>query len=144
MFIACIFCKDSLERRIRMNNSPFYYCSVCGNIIEKVADSGNDLVCCGRSMIEMEAGITDGSVEFHIPVCEREEKQIKVCIGKNPHPMTAEHYIQWIELVTNKGIYRKYLEPGEDPCVKFKLCKSETPIEVYAYCNRHKLWKETF
>lgn len=51
-----------MKKRIR-----FYYCTICGNIVEKVYASGNIISCCGKSMVELEAGTSDGKVEFHVP-----------------------------------------------------------------------------
>lgn len=55
--------------------------------------------------------------------------------------MTAEHWIEWVSLKTDKGIQRKYLKPGEKPSVDFKILEDEKVEEVYAYCNLHGLWK---
>lgn len=119
----------------------FYYCTVCGNIIEKVHDSGNDLECCGRTMEPLEAGVTDGKSEWHVPICAQVGDKVTVRVGENPHPMEKDHYIQWVEIVTNKGRMRKYLEPEQDPEVHFTLCDGEKICGVYSYCNKHKLWK---
>ncbi len=126
-----------------MDKKCFYYCSVCGNVVEKIHDSGNDLTCCMRTMMELEPGTTDGKVEFHVPVCKTEEdgKTVKVTIGKEMHPATDEHHIEWIQIVTNKGIARQYIKKGEKPEACFHLCDGEEICEVYAYCNLHKLWK---
>ncbi len=124
-----------------MKKSRFYYCPICGNIIEKVADSGNNVVCCGKTMVELEAGVTDGKTEWHIPVYEIKDNVVHVKIGENPHPMEKEHYIEWVEIVTTMGIARKYLDPGETPEICFGLCGDEKLCSVYAYCNKHKLWK---
>lgn len=124
-----------------MSELTFYYCKVCGNIVEKINDSGNDLICCARDMQELEPGTTDGKVEWHVPVVEISGDTVTVKIGENPHPMEKDHYIQWIEIATDKGIARKYLEPGDTSEVHFKLCEGEKVCEVYAYCNKHKLWK---
>lgn len=124
-----------------MSKKRFYYCEVCGNIVEKVHDSGNDLECCARTMRELEAGTTDGKKESHVPVCTIKDNKLEVRIGENPHPMEKDHYIQWIEVVTNKGIMRRFLEPGDEPVVHFKLCDGEKVCGVYEYCNIHKLWK---
>lgn len=123
-----------------MSKPQFYYCQVCGNIIEKVSDSGNDLECCMRTMVALEPGITDGSHEFHFPICKVHDKVATVTVGENDHPMEKDHYIEWIEIVTDRGVARKYLEPGMAPTVHFTLCDDERICAVYAYCNRHKLW----
>ena len=54
--------------------------------------------------------------------------------------MAEEHSILWVELKTDKGVQRKNLVVGEPPVVSFALV-DEKPIEVYAYCNLHGLWK---
>jgi superoxide reductase len=54
--------------------------------------------------------------------------------------MAEEHSILWIELKTDRGVQRKHLNPGEAPKVSFALA-GEKPLEVYAYCNLHGLWK---
>lgn len=126
-----------------MSKTRFYYCSVCGNIIEKVHDSGNELVCCARTMMELEPGTTDGKLEWHVPVCNLKGNLLEIKIGQNPHPMESDHFIQWVEIATNKGVARKYLEPGDEPVVHFTLCDGEKVCSIYAYCNKHKLWKAT-
>ena len=119
----------------------FYYCEVCGNIIEKIHDSLNDPVCCARTMQEMQCGTTDGKTEWHIPVCEVHDNKAEIRIGENPHPMDKDHYIMWVEVITTKGVIRRYLKPGDKPVVHISLCDDEKICTVYAYCNRHKLWK---
>lgn len=121
----------------------YYYCEICGNIIDKVEDSGNKVVCCSKNMAELEAGTTDGKVEYHVPVCNVDGNKVEVKIGEHPHPMEDDHYIQWVEIATNKGSARKYLNPGDNPIVHFFLCDGEKICGVYAYCNKHKLWKAT-
>ena len=127
-----------------MSKVKFYYCTVCGNIIEMVHDSGNNPICCMRDMEEIEPGVTDGNLEYHVPTYTRHGHKIKVQIGKEPHPMEDMHYIEWIELETTKGISRRYLKSGDKPTVRFRLCKDEEPLNIYAYCNKHKLWKCTY
>ena len=123
-------------------SKKFYYCEICGNIVEKVHDSGNDLTCCNQTMKELIPGVTEGKVEYHIPVCEHVKKNVlEVRIGKEMHPMEDEHYIQWIEVITDKGEMRRRLHPGDEPVVRFHLCDDEKVCGVYAYCNKHKLWK---
>lgn len=124
-----------------MDDVKFYYCTVCGNIVEKVKDSGNDLECCSRTMEEMKAGTSDGKIEFHVPSYTVKDNIVEVSVGEKPHPMEKDHYIQWVELVTNKGMARKCLKPGDEPKVRFHLCDGEKVCGVFAYCNLHKLWR---
>ena len=46
----------------------FYRCSVCGNIIAKVKDTGVPVMCCGKKMEEIIPGTSDGAAEKHVPV----------------------------------------------------------------------------
>ena len=46
--------------------------------------------------------------------------------------MLEEHFIEWITLNTNQGIYRKQLNPGQEPVADFCLCDGEQVEEVYA------------
>ena len=124
-----------------MKATKFYICEKCGNILESVYDSGVNPVCCGQKMSALEAGVVEASREKHIPVVEVSGNTVKAVVGSVLHPMAEEHSILWIELVSDKGVQRKYLNPGEAPAVSF-LLKDEKPIEVYAYCNLHGLWKK--
>ena len=118
----------------------YYVCSHCGNIIEMVKDEGVPIMCCGTVMKGLRPGMTDASAEKHVPVCTVQGEHVHVSVGAAPHPMEKEHYIEWITLVTDQGIYRKKLAPGEDPAADFYLAGGEKVKETYAYCNLHALW----
>ena len=123
-----------------MSNTKFYICEKCGNLIEKIDDSGVPVVCCGQKMTPVEAGVVEASREKHIPVVSVEGNVVRVVVGSVEHPMAEEHSILWVELKTDKGVQRKNLEVGKAPVVSFALA-DERPLEVYAYCNLHGLWK---
>ena len=91
-------------------------------------------------MPELKAGVTDAAVEKHVPVYTLDGNLVHV-VGEIKHPMLEEHFIEWITLNTNQGIYRKQLNPGQEPVADFCLCDGEQVEEVYAYCNLHGLWK---
>lgn len=118
-----------------------YKCNVCGNMVLKIKDSGVTPHCCGQEMELMYVQTSDGALEKHVPVCSVGEKRVYVEVGNILHPMVQEHYIEWILLETSNGFQIKYLYPEQVPRVKFKLCKSETVLNVYAYCNVHGLYK---
>ena len=124
-----------------MSKNRFYICEKCGNIVEMVNASGVTPHCCGQKMSVLEAGVVEASREKHIPEVEVLDGRVNVVVGSVLHPMSEEHSILWVELVSDKGVQRKYLNPGEIPSVSF-LLKDEKPIEVYAYCNLHGLWKK--
>ena len=123
-----------------MKNTKFYICSHCGNIVEMVHDAGVPLICCGRKMDELIPGSVDASQEKHVPAVKVSQDTVEVNVGSVDHPMVDVHWIEWVQLLTDKGSYRKWLNPGEAPNVKF-LLGDEKPLAVYAYCNLHGLWK---
>lgn len=122
------------------NETKFYICEHCGNIVGKIHDSGVSLVCCGQKMTYLEPGVVEASREKHIPVVAVEGNTVKVTVGSVLHPMTEEHHISWVYLQTSEGGQRKCLTPDSAPEVVFALA-NEKPVAVYAYCNLHGLWK---
>ena len=89
-------------------------------------------------MTELEANATDAATEKHVPAVERtDDGRLKVVVGTSPHPMTPEHYIEWIALKTDNRVDIRYLNPGDRPEAVFDDVKNGS---VYAYCNLHGLW----
>ena len=119
----------------------FYRCAHCGNIVALVKDSGVPVMCCGEKMQEIVPGTTDAAVEKHVPVYEVKDGKVTVTVGSVAHPMTEEHYIEWVALKTKSGNQRKALKPGMEPKVCFCICPEDEIEAVYAYCNLHSLWK---
>ena len=113
----------------------FYQCSHCGNIIYKVKDSKVAVHCCGEVMQELTANTVEAAVEKHIPVLNGN----KVEVGSIPHPMTEEHFIEWIAVEYENAFSIFYLSSEDDPSIELT---STTGIKsIYAYCNLHGLWK---
>ena len=119
----------------------FYICEVCGNIVEKVKNSGVPVVCCGKPMTELVAGTTEASVEKHVPVVVQDGNTVTVTVGSVIHPMTEEHYIEWIVIKTKNGVQRVNLSPNQEPKAVFALADGDVVEECLAYCNLHSLWK---
>ncbi len=109
-----------------------YKCEVCGNIVEVLHEGAGELVCCGKPMKLMEEDTVDAATEKHVPVVEGK----KVKVGEVEHPMSEEHYIEWIEVTANGKTCKKFLKPGEKPGAEF-----EEEGTARAYCNLHGLWK---
>ena len=123
-----------------MSNQKFYICEHCGNLVGMIHDAGVPLMCCGKKMQKLEAGVVEASHEKHIPVVKVEGNVVHVEVGSVEHPMIEAHSILWVYLQTDKGGQRKNLEVGKAPKVSFALA-DEKPVAVYAYCNLHGLWK---
>ena len=123
-----------------MCETRFYVCKHCGNLVGLIHDAGVPLVCCGEKMALLTPNTTDAATEKHVPVATVADGKVSVTVGSVPHPMVAEHFIEWIYLQTDKGGHRKCLAPDTAPQVEFAFV-DETPVAVYAYCNLHGLWK---
>jgi superoxide reductase len=116
-----------------------YKCSVCGNMVETVHVGGGELVCCGKPMELLKENTTDAAQEKHVPVVEKTDKGVKVKVGEVPHPMEAEHFIEWVQVLADGKSYRKFLKPGDAPEAEFEL--SADNITAREFCNLHGLWR---
>jgi superoxide reductase len=84
-----------------MKQVKIYKCATCGNIILKLEDKSENLICCGKPITLLNANASDGAIEKHVPVLKEKIKDCqianapiyKVQVGSVPHPMLAEHYI---------------------------------------------------
>lgn len=119
----------------------FYKCKHCGKVITILSNEGVPTICCGEEMFELIPGTTDAAVEKHVPVVSIEGNKVEVVVGSVVHPMTPEHYIQWIVLETKAGYQVKELTPTCEPKASFVLAEGDEIIAVYEYCNLHNLWK---
>lgn len=116
-----------------------YKCNVCGNIVEVLHAGVGELVCCEQPMELLKEKTEDVGLEKHVPVVEKTDTGIKVKIGSVPHPMEEKHFIEWVEIIADGGVCRKFLKPGDMPEAEFEI-KAEK-IEAREYCNIHGLWK---
>ncbi|THB67792.1 MAG: desulfoferrodoxin [Gammaproteobacteria bacterium] len=116
-----------------------YKCDLCGNIIEVLHEAGGQLVCCNQPMRLLNENKVDAATEKHVPVVEKTENGIKVSVGEVAHPMEADHYIEWIEVIEGDKVQVKFLKPGEESVAYF-VTESDD-VTVREYCNLHGLWK---
>ena len=118
--------------------TKFYKCRHCGNVIEKVVDSGVNVVCCGEPMEELVPNTSDGSGEKRVPVVKHlDDCKIEIKVGSVAHPMTEEHHIAFIYVETEHGGIRINLKDRPEAVVC--IC-TDSPVAVYEYCNLHGLW----
>ncbi|MPM46308.1 Desulfoferrodoxin [bioreactor metagenome] len=139
-----------------------YRCSDCCNSLEVIEKGEPQLVCngssyalrcskadaqvscCGKPMELLIPNTVDASSEKHVPVAEfgNDGGELVVKVGSVAHPMTAEHYIEWIAVVSDNRVQRVNLKSGQSPEATFCACEA-TELDLYAYCNLHGLWKAT-
>ncbi len=118
-----------------------YKCGKCGNIVQVLHGEKPPVTCCGKPMDRLVENAVDAAVEKHVPVVEKIDGGYKVIVGSVAHPMTQDHWIEWIEVASVDGSYvqRVMLTPASIPEVTFK-CDADKVVAL-AYCNLHGLWK---
>lgn len=117
----------------------FYVCPVCGNVIYMMNGDVSRVKCCGKEMALLVPNTVDASHEKHVPLCNVSQNKIEVEVGEVMHPMESDHYIMWIAVVKDKNVEIVHFNPGDEP--KWTFDYTEGSI-VYAYCNKHGLWKK--
>lgn len=116
----------------------FYKCSLCGTIIQVFHRGDGELVCCGKPMEYLQPHkIEEEKREKHVPV--KIDNIIQV--GSEPHPMIAEHHIEFIETISEdkKELNVKFLEVNNNP--EMLISEHIAPKIAVEYCNLHGLWE---
>ena len=119
-----------------------YKCNVCGNLVEIVLSGVGELVCCGEPMEYLEAKAQDSEYgEKHVPVVTTiNDNDTEIRVGSVLHPMVKEHYIQFIEALSDNKtrLIRQYYYPQEMPIM---ILNDKSGLEfAREFCNIHGLW----
>ena len=122
-----------------LKNLTFCHCPHCNKVVEVIDAGEGKLMCCNEEMEELYVNTRDAATEKHVPVINRKNGKIEVKVGSVTHPMTKEHLIEWIVLVSETSIQRVELSPDVEP--KAVFADVEGPVAAYEYCNLHGLWK---
>ncbi|MBQ6540648.1 MAG: helix-turn-helix domain-containing protein [Oscillospiraceae bacterium] len=118
------------NRSANMAKCRFCVCPVCGNVIQT---AGEALIsCCGITLPPLEAETADESHEIK---AETVEDEYYVTLD---HPMTKDHYISFLAAVSDMGVQFVKLYPEGNAEARFKINRIK---HIYAYCNRHGLYK---
>ena len=88
--------------------------------------------CCGITLPPIEAEEADTE---HAISTERVEDEYYVTLD---HPMTKTHYISFLAAVSDQGSEFVKLYPEGNAEARFKISRVRY---LYAYCNRHGLFK---
>ena len=115
-----------------------YKCGDCGDIVEIVQAGTCEPNCCDAPMERLAEKHEETGFEKHVPVIEKTGDGVNVKVGSVPHPMEAEHYIAWVEIVSNGEVRRRFLKPGEAPEAAFGAVGDGAVAREY--CTVHGLW----
>ena len=92
------------------------------------------LSCCGLTLPPLEPEAPD---EDHAITVEPVEDEVYVTLN---HPMEKGHFISFLAGVSDEGVQLIKLYPEGNPEARLKLRRMKW---VYAYCNRHGLYRCT-
>ncbi len=120
-----------------------YRCEICGNLVQVILPGEGELVCCGQPMQRIDGNNREEMLnEKHIPVfVKNEEGKDIVQVGTVLHPMNDDHYIMFIETISEDKncVHLQYLHPGQE--AKMILENKIGKTLAYEFCNLHGLWE---
>ena len=118
------------NRAAHMRRGKLYVCPLCGNVIHA---TGEAVVSChGITLPPLEAEPAEGAHAIRV---EPVEDEWFVTLD---HPMTKEHFISFVLAVRDDGVALVKLYPEGN--AEARLPRRGTG-DLYAYCNRHGLFK---
>ncbi len=118
------------NRSANIIRGRFYVCPVCGNVIH--ANGEAVVSCCGITLPPAEPEEDDGG---HAITVEGVEDEYFVSVN---HPMTKEHYISFVMAVSDQRVQLVKFYPEQGAEARFKI---DGVKFLYAYCNRHGLFR---
>ena len=131
--ITELFTGDLMENENQAGNMKkmhFFVCPICGNII--TAAGKGSFSCCGVTLPVAEPEKCD---EAHQILVETIDGEYYISME---HQMNKKHYISFLAYVTAGQFEVVKLYPEQDVSVRFR--KKGHGI-LYAYCNRHGLFR---
>ena len=119
------------QERGNMKKLRFYVCPDCGSLITATAEAG--VSCCGRTRPPLKP--QKGESEDKLSV----EKIDDSWFVASSHPMTKDHYISFVALLTGDTLLLRRLYPEWDlqtriPCLGHGI--------LLWYCTRHGLFQQ--
>ncbi len=128
-----LFSGDEVRNANRSANYAkmrFYVCPVCGNVVQ----AGGEAVvsCCG---VTLPALVPEEADAEHMLRPERIEDELFLRVD---HPMTREHHISFLAAVSDHGVQFVKLYPEGGAEARFRIDRLQY---LYAYCNRHGLFR---
>ena len=117
------------QERGNMKKLNFYVCPDCDNLITAAAEA--DLSCCGRTLLPLEPQKPKEPLSV--------EKIDDSWFVSSPHPMTKDHYVSFVALLTGDTLFLRRLYPEWD---------LQTRIPAFGHgvllwhCTRHGLFRQ--
>ena len=127
--VAELLAGEQVVNRNRSGNLKklnFYVCPVCGNVLTALGQAS--ISCCGVTLPPLET-----EEEGHPISVECIDHEYWVTLD---HPMTKEHYVSVLALVTTERLELVKLYPEQECAHRFSMRGHGL---IYAFCNRHGL-----
>ena len=118
------------NRSSNMLRSRLYACPVCGNVLHAMGEAV--ISCCGVSLPPL---APEAAEDGHAMSIELIEDELYVSLD---HPMAKGHHISFLAAVSPDCIQLVKLYPEGDAAARFRRAGVR---DVYAYCNRHGLFR---
>ena len=115
-----------------MKKINFYVCPVCGNVI--VSTGKGSYCCCGITLPVTQDEDSDTEHEIFSEILDNE-----YYIHMN-HSMEKEHYISFLAYVTSEKVELVKMYPEQN--IECRFARKGHGY-IYAYCNRHGLFRLT-
>lgn len=117
------------QERGNMKKLNFYVCPDCGNLITAAAEMG--VSCCGRTLLPLEPQKPEEPLSV--------EKIDDSWFVSSPHPMTKDHYVSFVALLTGDTLFLRRLYPEWD--LQTRIPAFGHGILLW-YCTKHGLFRQ--
>lgn len=112
-----------------MKKLRFYICTVCGNVITAMTDTA--VSCCGKKLKAIQPQKANDNERLSVEVVENDY------FITSEHPMTKEHYIAFVALLTGNSFMLRKQYPEWDLQVRIP---SFAHGRLLWYCTEHGLF----
>lgn len=112
-----------------MKNLNFYVCPTCGNLLTSADEAA--VSCCGQKLSPLEAVKAPEAERLTVELIENDY------FITSSHPMTKEHYVSFVALVTGDTLILKRLYPEWDLQTRLPRIGHG---KLYWYCMQHGLF----
>ena len=117
------------QERGNMKKLNFYVCPDCGNLITAATEVG--VSCCGRTLLPLEPQKSEEPLSV--------EKIDDSWFVSSPHPMTKDHYVSIVALLTGDTLFLRRLYPEWD--LQTRIPAFGHGILLW-YCTQHGLFRQ--
>lgn len=117
------------HERGNMKKLNFYVCPDCGNLITAATEVG--VSCCGRTLLPLEPQKPEEPLSV--------EKIDDSWFVSSSHPMTKDHYVSFVALLTGDTLFLRRLYPEWD--LQTRIPAFGHGILLW-YCTQHGLFRQ--